>query len=538
MPLLSLLAVIIAAGAWMLLRPPPYAGPSGAVDADTAHPDALIRTSSLAKLPADLLRIPLARDVLSEDFVTYYEQNENRLALSGAVRRIAFEHKLDFPERLLESVLDEPAEVALWRDSGGRLRHFMVVMPRNTLARAIQTLLPVVSSVTDMQLSSAGKLDGTEVEILVLEYGYRHRLLLLAKDERVVALSDPGMLLVSDGGGERPWKQAEKMVALLGKLLDGKNAVSPFAKAFHLTEALPEKKHELILGASVFAFGYGVFAPGLEALRLSFDDQGAWQSSVALNAPRPDDGALWAALPYGPSLCASVPVDWTRLAVLLGSFNDRYAQPVVPAQFVDRFKGSAAVCWYKDSRLYTPLFAARLNAAVNEKQTQEFFALADAAINGESAASFDAASGSGRWQSGVASKFGASGDKGERMLKPALALQRDLVFFSPDARLVDSAIDVAAKRYPALADKFAHTDGSALAFIDPEALAGLLRKETFAALPRNEEPIFRNAADAWLAPRLEALARYPAQRVRFAADKADKPHAWHVLEWEADGAVR
>jgi uncharacterized protein YfaA (DUF2138 family) len=88
-----------------------------------------------------------------------------------------------------------------------------------------------------------------------------------------------------------------------------------------------------------------------------------------------------------------------------------------------------------------------------------------------------------------------------------------------------------------LADKFAHTDGSALAFIDPEALAGLLRKETFAALPRNEEPIFRNAADAWLAPRLEALARYPAQRVRFADGKVDKPHAWRVLEWEAGGVA-
>ncbi|MGZ3159331.1 MAG: DUF2138 family protein, partial [Burkholderiaceae bacterium] len=62
---------------------------------DLAHPDALIRTTSLSKLPRDLLKVPIARDVLTEDLAFYYEQHEDRLGLSGAIKRIAYERKLD-----------------------------------------------------------------------------------------------------------------------------------------------------------------------------------------------------------------------------------------------------------------------------------------------------------------------------------------------------------------------------------------------------------------------------------------------------------
>jgi uncharacterized protein YfaA (DUF2138 family) len=100
--------------------------------------------------------------VLTEDFVDYYEHNENREALLGALKRIAYEHQLDLPERVLEKVFDEPAEVALWRDAGGRLRHFALVMKQNMLARVVRLLLPL----SDAQLSSAGML--RDAPILVL----------------------------------------------------------------------------------------------------------------------------------------------------------------------------------------------------------------------------------------------------------------------------------------------------------------------------------------------------------------------------------
>ena len=62
---------------------------------DLAAPDAVIASASLSKLPRDLLKVPVLRDVLTEDLVFYYEQHEDRLGLAGAVKRIAWEHNLD-----------------------------------------------------------------------------------------------------------------------------------------------------------------------------------------------------------------------------------------------------------------------------------------------------------------------------------------------------------------------------------------------------------------------------------------------------------
>ena len=527
LPRLLIVAVAVALGIFLLWRLPPFAGPTGTFAFDPTRPDALIRSYSLSRLPADLLRMPLARDVLTEDFVAYYQQDEGRLALSGAVRRIAYEHKLDLPEKLVEAVLDEPAEVALWRGGDGRLRDFVVVMTRNTLARAIQTILPVVAKVADAQISSAGKLDGTDVEILALEYGRAHRLLLLARGDRVVALSNPGMLLAPNPGNDaaKPWIQTKATARILRELLDDDSALSPFARQFRLEKTPPGRKHELIVGARVFAFGYETFAPGLAALALAFNDRGEWQSAALFDdQPVGSAGDLWTALPHGPGLCASLPMDWTRAVPILRKFNDRLAQPAVPTWFVDHFAGPAAVCWYKNSRLYTPLFAARLKSSVDKKLAEEFFALADSALGaGKGESSFSTESGIAAWHGSVASRFGSDDDDGQRSLKPALALQGDLVFFSPDAALVDGALDVAAKRYPALTDSFAKTGGETLAFVAPQALAALLHKETIAALPRNEEALFRNAADAYLLPRFEALARYAPQRVKLERQGAARP---------------
>ena len=529
---LFILAGTVALGSVMLRPPPPFRGPVDTFAPDIARPDALIRSYSLSKLPADLLRIPLARDVLTEDFVSYYEQNEERQALSGTVRRLAFEHKLDLPDRLIESALDEPAEVALWRGGDGRLRNFAIVLSRNALARVIQTLLPVVSRASDLQLFSAGTLDGTDVDILALEYGLKHRLLLLSKGDRIVALSNPGMLFES--GGDQPLgSQSEDAAKVIRKLLEGET-LSPFARHFHLEKPLSGKKHELTLGSRAFAFGYEAFAPGLAALSLSFDDQGGWQSS-ALSDARARDGGLWAKLPYGPSLCVLMPVDWTRMESLLDAFGARHQLSKEEIALIDHFDGPAAVCWYKDSRLFTPLFAARLSRDVDEKQAAAFFKLAAQATRaGEGKTEFDKQIGFALWQGDIPSRYGTAVNSDPRSLKPALALGDRTVFFSPDTNLVMNARDIAAKRYPSVFDGIEDRDArrDTLAFIAPQALADLLSQEVFAALPRNEEILFRNAADAYLLPRLQALARYPTQRISLSPRKSEDTPEWRVLEWE------
>ncbi|MCL2590659.1 MAG: DUF2138 family protein, partial [Betaproteobacteria bacterium] len=519
----------------VMLRPPPFSGPIGKRAPNILLPDALIRTHSLSKLPPDLLRIPLARDVLTEDFVTYYEQNENRLAFSGTLRRIAFEHKLDFSERLLRSVFDEPAEVALWRDDAGRLKDFVIVLSRGPLARLIQAALPAIAKTADMQLSTAGMLNGTSAEILVLQYGAGHHLLLLSKGDRIVALSNPSMLLVND---EK--QQSEKAAEIIRELLndektDGKH-VSSFARYFLLEKPLPSKTHELTFGTRAFALNYEAFVPGLVALGLSFDDQGKWQSAALIDGNAwHNDGSrnLWAALPHGPGFCAALPLDWEQMASLLENFNAGREQQTDPEEFTANFAGPAAICWYKDSRLYMPLFAAHLSADADEKKVQEFFDLATQATKaGEGETSMDAENGSALWQGEIASRFGSPDDDGERSLKPTLAIQHDTVFFSPDEALVKNALDVAAKRWPALSDSFRSKKEAPLAFIDPPALASLLRAEIFIALPHDEEALFRNAAETYLIPRLEALARYPAQRVGLSKEVQRGGLAWYPLEWK------
>jgi uncharacterized protein YfaA (DUF2138 family) len=530
--LIALVVILLLAGyaLYRAFSPAPFRAVTSGLALDLTRPDALIRTYSLSRLPPDLLKVPLARDVLTEDFIDYYENNENRLALAGTVRRIAFEHKLDLPERLLETVFNEPAEVALWRDDGGRLKYFAITMTRNALARAIQIVLPALP---DVQVQRIGHLPGSDIDVLMLEYGYRHHLVLAAKGDRVVAFSEPAMLFRTDEAGEEEDGEggslifSDPAVELISRLLDGDARISPFAEHFQIKRPLADNTHELILGARAFAFGYDTFAPGLAALQLSFNNSGQWTSAALVDETRSWRAAgLWSTLPHGPSLCFALPVEWSKFAALLPALG---IQAEAATAFVDRLEGSAAVCWYQTARLYTPLFAAQLKSNPDEAQAKAFFELAKISTRGEDGAiSFDAQNSIGLWQGRVASRYGETGE-GSRNLKPALGIVRNVVLFSPDAALIQKALDVGAKRYPALADTFAESDAEVLALIDPEALSGLLTKEIFAALPRNEEALFRNAADAYLAPRLAALARYPAQRIRISSSVNG---AWHALEWE------
>jgi uncharacterized protein YfaA (DUF2138 family) len=529
--LLSLIGIALL-GAYMLGLPP-FLREGGAFAPALARPDALIRTYSLAKLPRDLLRIPLAREVLTEEFAAYCEWHENRLALTGTVRRIAYEHGSNLSGNLVEASLEEPAEVALWAGADGRLRYFVVAMSDSTLARAVQVTLPVILKHPDSQLSRMGKLDGTDVDIVALEYGPDRHLLVLAKGTRVVMLSHPEMLFVGDDrDGNAPRRQSKSAVELLRELLRVR-MVSVFSHHFLREEPLPEKHHEIILGTRAFAFGYETFVPGLEAVALTFDDEGAWRSAALFDGPPPEGRALWPVLPQKAGLCAILPVDWTRMAQLMHRFNARLEQPAVPPWFIDQFVGPAAVCWYREARPHAPLIAVRLKTTADDKRAREFFALADAVLGVDrSETVIDSEHGLAMWRGKWAPR------DGERLPDPALSIVRDTVFFSPDAALVERAREVVAGRHPAIADHFGNAGADKVAFVDPGALAAIVRAETAAVLPGGQDEAFRAAARAYLAPRLKALARYPAQGIAWAEVPAPARRAWWPLAWETRAAGR
>ena len=138
--LLTIGAAITATRGWAH-----YGGAINARDVDLAAPDAYISSPALSRLPRDLVKAPLARDVLTQDFAFYYEDNDERLALAGTLKRLAFEHDTTMADRLLQLVLDEPAEVALWKDDRGAPRYWLIAMTRGALAKIAQNAAPLLA---------------------------------------------------------------------------------------------------------------------------------------------------------------------------------------------------------------------------------------------------------------------------------------------------------------------------------------------------------------------------------------------------------
>src|SRR5207247_2034465 len=156
-----------------------------AIALDLARPDALVQTASLADLPRDLLTVPMFRDVLTEDFVTYYEQTEGRLSLGGTLRRLAYEHDLDLGDRVIHAVIDQPAEIALWKAGDGRLGHSLVVVSRTGLTRILEMAAKV--ALKDAQLTRVEgdlEVDGGAVPVYALAYARRRVLLFAGHGDR------------------------------------------------------------------------------------------------------------------------------------------------------------------------------------------------------------------------------------------------------------------------------------------------------------------------------------------------------------------
>ena len=253
-------ALVAGAAAWAGLRWTRYQGPINALHVDLAAPAAYVSTPALSRLPRDLVKAPLARELLTEDFAFYYEEHEERLALAGTIKRIAYEHDTTLADRLLELVLDEPAEVALWTDAKGAPRYWLVAMTRGELARIAQQAGPLLAG--DGQLSRIGDLPGAPgaTPVIALTLSSRRTFAIVARGNRVVVLSDPG-LLFDDQHHADP--ASAKVVAAL--LSGDEKDQAVLRQRFGLPA--PGREHVLVADSSLLSFGYRHFFPGLRALR-------------------------------------------------------------------------------------------------------------------------------------------------------------------------------------------------------------------------------------------------------------------------------
>jgi uncharacterized protein YfaA (DUF2138 family) len=166
--------------------------PDLAAAVNLLNPDAFLSTQSLSKLPKDLLTAPVLRDLATEDLFFYYREDEGRLGLEGALRRIGFEHELSLSDRFVAMILDRPAQVAFWKSRDGRLERWLMIVRRQGLLPVLEALSK--AALADSQLRIAGTLSGHgELPVFELRHSQRLKLYFASFRDSLLVFSDPGI---------------------------------------------------------------------------------------------------------------------------------------------------------------------------------------------------------------------------------------------------------------------------------------------------------------------------------------------------------
>jgi uncharacterized protein YfaA (DUF2138 family) len=542
---LCLVAGVAGGFGWLLLKPKAPPAELASEKLGLSRPDALLETRSLSQLPKDLLSVPFLKATLTEDFVFYYETHADRLGLIGSLRRIIYEHDLKLQDSLIEQLFDQPADVALWRGADGRLKDFLLVMDRGGLAKLLEPLAKV--ALDDTQLSQMGelKVGGDSVPLYQLTYNASKALLFASHGDKLVVLSNPAKYYDPESGVSE--ESGHVSPQALAALLNGEKL---FPEAFGLPAKAPETKQRLSVNSSVLAMGYQRFIPNFAGLRFDMDDKG-WHSYLAMdeldNQPDFDFKPVWQAMPLGASACVTLPVAAEPQKPLLVKLG---AEEAVAQTLTEHVAGAAGLCWYADSRLYTPLLVASLKDEDSSKLDGDLGKLFGSMV-GAFEANVDEnvfpvvekqEGQSHVWQRQVSSNFGPYAAKtaenpdaisGKAFMKVSLARHGSTLLFSLDDKLVDKALGTLDKRFPPMADVLPK-DVLMPIYFGPDSMAQLMQQETLDSLPQDMEPVFYNAAQTYLIPKLRTLGGYGKYALTLPEGSEPDGHwQWLPLEWKA-----
>jgi uncharacterized protein YfaA (DUF2138 family) len=540
------LVVVVAGGLGWFMHKPKAPAPALASDKlGMSRPDGLLETRSLSQLPKDLLAVPFLKETLTEDFVFYYETHADRLGLIGSLRRIIYEHDLKLQDSLIEQLFDQPADVALWRGADGRLKDFLLVMDRGGLAKVLEPLAKVALDDTQLSKVADVKVGTDDVALYQLSYNASKALLFASHGDKLVVLSNPAKLYDPQSGAtEEPGSVSTTAIAAL---LNGEKL---FPEAFGLPPRAPEVKQRLSVNASVLAMGYQRFIPNFAGLRFDMDDKG-WHSFLAMdeleNQPDFDFKPIWQAMPMGASACVALPLAAEQQKPLLVKLG---AEEKVAQALTEHMAGAAGLCWYADSRLYTPLLVASLNDDDSGKLDSDlgnlFGSMVGAYENNVEDGAFPVVEKqdgqSHQWQRQVSSSFGPYAAReaeapdaitGKAFMKVSLARHGSTLLFSLDDKLVDKALGTLDKRFPPMAD-VVPKDLLMPVYFGPDSMAQLMQQETLDSLPQDMEPVFYNAAQTYLIPKLRKLGGYGKYALTLPEGSEPDGHwQWLPLEWKA-----
>ena len=542
---LCLVAGVAGGFGWLLLKPKAPPVELAGDKLGLSRPDALLETRSLSQLPKDLLTVPFLKATLTEDFVFYYETHADRLGLIGSLRRIIYEHDLKLQDSLIEQLFDQPADVALWRGADGRLKDFLLVMDRGGLAKLLEPLAKV--ALDDTQLSVFGnlKVGSDEVPLYQLSYNASKSLLFASRGDKLVVLSNPAKYYDPESGVSE--ESGHVSPQTLAALLNGEKL---FPEAFGLPAKTPETRQRLSVNSSVLAMGYQRFIPNFAGLRFDMDDKG-WHSYLAMdeleNQPDFDFKPVWQAMPLGASACVTLPVAAEPQKPLLVKLG---AEDAVAQTLTEHVAGAAGLCWYADSRLYTPLLVASLKDEDSSKLDGDLGKLFGSMVGAfESNVEekvfpvMEKQEGQSHvWQRQVSSSFGPYAAKdaenpdaisGKAFMKVSLARHGSTLLFSLDDKLVDKALGTLDKRFPPMADVLPK-DVLMPIYFGPDSMAQLMQQETLDSLPQDMEPVFYNAAQTYLIPKLRTLGGYGKYALTLPEGSEPDGHwQWLPLEWKA-----
>lgn len=545
-----LIGLVLVAGVagglgWLLHKPKVPAAALASDKLGLSRPDALLETRSLSQLPKDLLTLPFLKATLTEDFVFYYETHADRLGLIGSLRRIIYEHDLKLQDSLIEQLFDQPADVALWRGADGRLKDFLLVMDRGGLAKLLEPLAKV--ALDDSQLSVFGslKVGSDEVPLYQLSYNASKSLLFASRGDKLVVLSNPNKYYDPANGESE--ESGHVSPQALAALLNGDKL---FPEAFGLPAKAPEIKQRLSVNSSVLAMGYQRFIPNFAGLRFDMDDKG-WHSYLAMdeleNQPDFDFKPVWQAMPLGASACVTLPVAAEPQKPLLVKLG---ADEAVAQKLTEHVAGAAGLCWYADSRLYTPLLVASLKDEDSSKLDGDLGTLFGSMVGAYESNVAEHAfpvvekqeGQSHVWQRQVSSNFGPYAAKtaenpaaisGRAFMKVSLARHGSTLLFSLDDKLLDKALGTLDKRFPPMADVLPK-DVLMPIYFGPDSMAQLMQQETLDSLPQDMEPVFYNAAQTYLIPKLRTLGGYGKYALTLPEGSEPDGHwQWLPLEWKA-----
>ena len=507
--------VLLSAGVWALQ----YAG-SGPektlsplvvhnnLQIDLNEPDLFLDSDSLSQLPKDLLTIPFLHDVLSEDFVFYYQNHADRLGIEGSIRRIVYEHDHTLKDKLFSSLLDQPAQAALWHDKQGHLSHYMVLIQRSGLSKLLEPLL--FAAISDSQLSkteiSSIKINSETIPVYQLRYNGNNALMFATYQDKMLVFSSTDMLFKDD-------QQDTEAAAIASDLLSGKKR---WETSFGLEERTAEKtpvRQRIVVSANLLGFGYQRLMPSFAGVRFEMSNDG-WHSFLALNDESASVDAsfdftpVWNSMPAGASFCVAVPYSHGIAEEMLSHISQENDK------LNGALDGAAGLCWYEDSKLQTPLFVLPVS------QTQQ----GEAQI----------------WRREVSSRYGqypkAQAVQPDQLMsdyffRVSLAMQNKTLLFSLDDTLVNNALQTLNKTRPAMVDVIP-TDGIVPLYINPQGVAKLLRNETLTSLPKNLEPVFYNAAQTLLMPKLDALSQQPRYVMKLAQMEPGAAWQWLPITWQ------